>query len=563
MALADKTSLVRQLLDEAWLRFRRRMIATGSIRIGGPAPQRLMIVPPDLRVGDPAIAQEIYSGVFHFAGRSVNASGSNPFRQRPPSRPWLDELHAFGWMRHLAAAQGPLAASNAQALVRDWLEANPRPKRSRVWDPETTARRLIAWLCHSILILDKADLRFYRAVLRSVGQHIRFLKQAAPVTEDGVPKLLVHIALAYASLCVQSKPGAIRQALRNLDAELAYQILPDGGHISRNEACLPEVAALLLPLRQSIARLGREPSNQLVSAIDRIMPAIRFHRMGDGNFARMNGISATPRDLVLTVLRHDDTGGHIPEEAPHSGYQRLAAGETVVVADAGMAPAGEISAHAHAGCLSFEMSCGAAPIVVNCGAPALTGDKAAFVARTTPAHSTATLNDVSSCRFAMHGFAGALLSGRIISGPRRVGVRRDQDETGTVLSMLHDGYLSRFGLVHHRSLRLSPDGMKLQGLDRFLGPDGRPRPKLGRDGATIRFHLHPSVSAARTETLERVMLFAAGSVRLSFECLAVEPQLEESIFFAATGGPRRCSQIVLQFSTTEVPEVTWTFTRAA
>ncbi len=118
-------------------------------------------------------------------------------------------------------------------------------------------------------------------------------------------------------------------------------------------------------------------------------------------------------------------------------------------------------------------------------------------------------------------------------------------------------------MVHHRSLRLSPDGLRLSGLDRFLGPDGRPRPKLGKDKATIRFHLHPSVSAARTDNPERIMLFAAGSVRLVFECLAIEPQLEESIFFAATGGARRCSQIVLRASTTETAEISWTFTRAA
>jgi uncharacterized heparinase superfamily protein len=555
--------MLGQLLDEAWLRFRRRMLSTGAIRIRGPAPQRLLITPPDLRAGDPAIAQEIYSGVFHFAGRSIDVAGSNPFGHRAPNLHWLRELHAFGWLRHLAAAQGPLTASNAQALVRDWLEANPRPRRSPVWEPETASRRLIAWLCHSILIVDRADIKFYRLFLRSIGTHVRFLRQSAPVTEDGVPRLLLQIALAYAALCVQTPRNAIRAALRNLDTELAHQILPDGGHVSRNNTCLPEVAALLLPLRQSIARLGREPSRELISAIDRIMPAIRFHRMGDGNFARMNGIAATQRDLVLTVLRHDDTGAQISDQAPYSGYQRLAAGETIVIVDAGLPPQGELSTHAHAGCLSFEMSCGSAPIVINCGAPDNAGNRSEFVARTTPAHSTATLNDVSSCRFAVNGLAGTMLANRIIAGPRRVGLRRDQDEAGTILSMNHDGYLPGFGLVHHRSLRLSPDGRRLDGLDRFLGPDGRPRPKLGRDRAVIRFHLHPSVSPARTDSHEKVMLFAAGGIRLVFECHAAEPELEESIFFAATGGARRCSQIVLRISTTETAELSWSLTRAA
>ena len=41
----------------------------------------------------------------------------------------------------------------------------------------------------------------------------------------------------------------------------------------------------------------------------------------------------------------------------------------------------------------------------------------------------------------------------------------------------------------------------------------------------------------------------------------VAPEVEESIFFAGLGGPRRSRQIVLAFKASEVSEVHWQLTR--
>ncbi len=90
--------------------------------------------------------------------------------------------------------------------------------------------------------------------------------------------------------------------------------------------------------------------------------------------------------------------------------------------------------NAGAGCLSFELSSGAQRIVVNCGMPA-SGDELRRMARSTAAHSTATVADTSSCRFLGEtaGPFGArlaiawLLKRRgpvVLSGPRSVTVER-------------------------------------------------------------------------------------------------------------------------------------------
>ena len=138
--------------------------------------------------------------------------------------------------------------------------------------------------------------------------------------------------------------------------EIERQILPDGGHASRDPGAVIEVLLELLPLRQAFASRNIAPPQALLNAIDRMMPMLRFFRHSDGTFAHFNGMGATPADLLLTLLAYDDTRGAPLSNAPYSAYQRLEAGGGVLIMDTGRAPPIEMSLEAHAGCLSFEFS---------------------------------------------------------------------------------------------------------------------------------------------------------------------------------------------------------------
>ena len=62
---------------------------------------------------------------------------------------------------------------------------------------------------------------------------------------------------------------------------------------------------------------------------------------------------------------------------------------------------------------------------------------------------------------------------------------------------------------------------------------------------------------------DRLVLAAEGADAFVFACGDIEPEIEESIFFAGLGGPRRSRQIVLAFRASELPEVRWRFDRVA
>jgi uncharacterized heparinase superfamily protein len=563
MAIADQPKVFGLALAESLRRIRRGLLGGrhGIIRFTGPVPERLVLAPRDLHTADPTVAQDIYAGIFNFAGRRIESTGANPFQIRPPNEAWLRELNSFCWLRHLDVSGDAVSATNAQALVKDWIVQHRNLASDPAWEVETAARRLIAWLSHSILIVQNADLADYRRFLRSIGQHVRFLRKTAAQTTDGMPRLLARIALAYASCCVSGKKITQQTDWRHLDYELRRQILPDGGHISRNPGVLPDILALLLPLREALARLGHAPSHEFISAIDRAASGLRFFRMGDGSIARFNHVSVTAHDLVATVLRYDNSLGKCPGDAAYSRFQRLTAGNTLVLMDTGKPPKNEMSAQAHAGCLSFEMSCGEAPVIVNCGIPPIFNRKAILAGRSSAAHSTLVLNDSSSCQFNVESIFSRYLENRIINGPGKVPYERSEDNGTVSVKASHDGYLRRFGAIHERVLALSADGNSLMGIDRVSRPDGKSLIKAGKDAVAIRFHLHPSVSAARDVNGRSVHLACSRGENWLFECIDAEPVLEESVFFAVASGSRRTAQIVLYAQASKTPEIRWIFSR--
>jgi uncharacterized heparinase superfamily protein len=548
----------------AWRRARRRLRA-GPVyrwRYTGRTPERVLIAPPDLRLPDKQIADEIYHGRFPLAGHLVDTGGESPFQIEFADAAWLRSLHGFRWLRHMREAGTELAAANARALVSDWMATHGRRISGVAWEPGITARRIVAWLQHSTIVLQGAELSFYRAYLRSLALQIRYLRAMAPEMADGEERLRARAALAYSALSLPASRTALRTASRNLAAELERQILPDGGHVSRSPLALLELLADLLPLRHTYANQAETPPDALIAAVERMLPALRFFRHQDGALALFNGMGATVQDRIAAILRHDDTGGLPLTSAPHSGYQRLAIGGTTVIADTGAPPPPEVSHRAHAGCLSFEMSSGRQRYIVNCGADELGAEEFRPLARATAAHSTATLNDTSQARFALRPQLAELIGTPLVGGPRKVPVQRSDSAGVQGFVASHDGYVSRFGLFHERELALAGDGGILEGTDRFFGPGGARPADNGRDEVAIRFHVHPAIGIFRDRQERMVLKGAAGDLWV-FTCGEVAPAVEESIFFAGIGGPQKSRQIVLSFKASAVPELSWRFVRTA
>ncbi|MBK8456378.1 MAG: heparinase II/III family protein [Phyllobacteriaceae bacterium] len=539
------------------MRRRLRIGVMHPLRFAGPTPERLLAAPPDLRPADPGVARDFYAGRYPVGGGCVETAGS-PFAPGLGDDAFTAAMHGFSWLRHLRASGADLAAANARALVIDWIRLTADSLDGVAWRPEVTAQRLMSWLRHSPVILQGAELPFYRAFLRSLAMQNRYLGAMAPDMPPGEERLRARLALAFAALSLPAPPSRLARASRDLGLDIEAQILPDGGHVSRNPAAILDLLADFLPLRQTYAAQAEPPPPALVTAIDRMAQALRFFLHRDDGLARFNGAGATDRDLVEAILRHDQTGAAAPLSAPHSGYQRLAAGGTTAICDTGAPPQPEFAGAAHAGCLAFELSSGCDVFVVNAGVCSHGPAEWRPLARSTAAHSTVTLADTSSARFALSGRAGEMFGAPLVGGPRTVTVER-RDRSGVQSFRAdHDGYARNFGVAHERTLALSADGVSLSGIDRF--PDAAPGSAAAPVDAALRFHLHPDVGVWR-DADGRVVLAAPEGDSWAFACADLTPMVEESLFFADASGARKTFQIVIDFSLAERRQLAWRFDR--
>ncbi|MEJ0011295.1 MAG: heparinase II/III family protein [Bauldia sp.] len=530
-------------------------------RFAGQQPERLTIAPIDLRTADPTVALDIYAGRWVFNGDGVDIEGFSVFDAEAPNEEWARQLHAFGWLRHLRASDMALSRSNARSLVDEWIRFSGHHDKV-AWNPEIVARRLMAWLSQTPLVLDGCDFNFYRRFMRSLGKQLRYLRRVAHDSAPGLPRLRVMIALAALALSMPEQQRFLKQAARRLDLELVAQILPDGGHVSRNPGAILELLVDLLPLRQAFVAKGGQPSRILISAIDRMMPMLRFFRQGDGSFTHFNGMGDTATDQLATILAYDDARAAIPQNAPHSGYQRIEATGTVVVVDAGRPPPPDFSVGAHAGCLSFEMSVGRQRLIVNCGVPKPSASALRRLARTTAAHSTVTLNDTSSCRILTRGVVGEVFGEAVVAGPTRIDVARRNVHGATELDLRHNGYVDRYRLVHERQLLLSDAGDRLEGMDTFLTPNGQPT-RSGKDSFAIRFHLHPNVRAIVLHERRAVLMELPDGETWEFETDGPEIAIEESILLSDNRGNRATEQVVIYGRVQQTARVQWTLHRTA
>ena len=531
-------------------------------RFSSPSTDRLLIAPQELRTADPTRASEIYAGRFAFAGKIVICDGRSPFEMEPPSEEWAEMLLGFTWLRHLRAAESAITRANARALVDEWMLLQSSWDRI-AWRGDVVARRIVSWLTQAPLLLHEADPRFYRRFLRNLSRQVRYLRTTMSATRHGLPRLQAVIALTYAALCMAGQARLLKGTTRQLSTALERQILPDGGHVSRNPGALIEILLDLLPLRQAFAARNVPPPPALLNAVDRMMPMLRFFRHGDGNFALFNGMGPTPPDLLATVLAYDDARGTPVANAPHSGYQRLQADGAIVLVDTGRPPPVGLSQEAHAGCLAFEFSARQQRIVLNCGLPATGRESWRQIARATPAHSTVTFNLASSCRFVTADSLRRLVGTPIIEGPTDVPVSRQNDDHALALRASHDGYAARFGIVHERALHVAADGSQLDGEDVFVPAHGDALPRDRPDEFAVRFHLHPTVKASRLNDGHSVMLILPNRETWTFTAYEDKVELEESAYLAGPDGPRRTAQIVVYGRARQVDRVRWTFTQTS
>nr|WP_210302680.1 heparinase II/III family protein [Bartonella callosciuri] len=530
-------------------------------RFSGFRPHKILAHPVDLHLADPMMAHEFYHGRFAFAGHIVHAGASSPFSLVSPTPEWEMALHDFHWLRHMAAAESDLAAAHARSLLEDWLDHGGKKVKGIAWSAPVVARRLISWICHSKMLLGGASERFEKRFLRALGFQFRYLRITICSMENNDQRLQAAAALTFASLALPVSAAMKKKVQTLLIEELSRQILVDGGHISRSPVILLNLLSDLLSLRHLFMRSNETAPRVLIDSVERMLPALRFFIHEDQTLACFNGVGPLAPKRLSALLELDETAGHPFSYARYSGFQRLQANQTTVLADTGKFPPRSAAEHACSGCLSFEMSSKGSRFIINMGVNPYGREEYRHLGRVTAAHSTATVNDCSVGIFHQKKLNGASF---LLEGPTEVKVHRIETSEKTGFIASHNGYMQPFNLVHERGLILATNGEMIEGFDRFFTPNKEfsKRNKTAQseqNNVAVRFHLHPQVKINYDG--KRVCLAVGDGQVWYFISPDADICLEDSIDFTTLTGPQRTQQIVLYFRPALQEKVRWRFIR--
>ena len=531
-------------------------------RLGLRKPARpvdaFLLVPSDLRTPDPGVATEFRQGEVEFAGETVRFGRQSPFRVAGAGPFWQNELQGFGWLRDLAAAND---LEMARQLVAEWLE-HCSPPDGRAWTPEIVSRRIVSLLSQAGFLLEDAETQFFGAVTSSLALQMQVLAATHRRARPGLPHLQCLLAMLLADLTIADRDEPRESSEKLVLAEIGSQILPDGGHVSRNPRVLLELLLDLLPLRRCYAAREMETPPALDKAMQQMLLHLRTMRLGDGTLGRFNGMGLVRADELSTVLAFDSISSPLPRELPASGYVRFERGQTVMLMDCGSPPPLELAGQAQAGCLSFEMSDGPRAILVNCGYPGSGRSLERPVARATASHNTLSLNGQSSSRFVTSRSIQRLCGDAVLAGPAQVSFRFMEHNGSHAFEAWHDGYAQASQLVHTRRLEVSPDGSRLDGQDR-LGPR-RGVLRLGRDlPFAIHFHLAPGIGAAMDSLAGNrfVTLNVADGPGWRLSAAGADIEIAASHRYGTTAPGQPSLQILLRATCPGEATVIWTLER--
>ncbi len=407
-------------------------------------------------------------------------------------------------------------AEDAWPVISSWIAGN-RHWSAQSWRADVLGERLTRWLAAFDAVgpgIDPAARESWATEILRSAKHLN----RAPL--DGLRpwrRMLAHQGRINAALALPELESGLQRRLNDFGDDVDRQVLSDGGHIERAPARALCVLAVLTEIRDALLSHHIEPPKGLISALDRMVPFIKALLHTDGGFALFGGATANTAPLIDAVIKASGGKGRAMASAPHTGFHRMRAGQTTLIADCGRTPTGGDIRHAPA---SFEISAGKVRLIGNCGTR-LADDGARRqwmdALGSTAAATALVINDKD---------AGAVTDAHV--------ERRDH-EGARLIEMSHDGYAATTGIRHTRSVYLDASGSDVRGEDVLTG--GRSQP------FSVRFHLYPDVRASMVEGGGEVIVKPPKGRGWRFTTR--DPvRLEESVSFF-DGRQHRSQQIVI------------------
>ena len=401
------------------------------------------------------------------------------------------KLHSFYWLFSI-----DLKSSNkiTQSIIENWIKKNQNYEK-RSWEIDILSKRVIAWISNSKITYNESHNSYKNKFNEIISKQVNHLVNEIDRSSNLNDKMIGCTAIVMSGISYKN--------IRYLDygLDLLKKIINSSFDInyfpkSRNIRQMVFYLKYFILIRE----LLKESLNDIPEYLDEIIfylgksyvffwGSLKQSLLFNGN----NNSDNSDFDKYLNLFRYKFKN----DKFETSGYTILKNKNAILAMDTGSNPGKNYSEDYQSGPLSFEFYFKNKKLITNSGYFQDHDHQLNRISRSTATHSTLILDNSSVCSFKKNSKGPSVVSRGFKTFDNQV----TYDNNYWNIKCSHDGYLSRYGVIHQRSLEFYSDKNIILGKEKLIK-----KKNFKATNFEIRFHLLPNIKVTKLQDNKSVLI---------------------------------------------------------
>ncbi len=401
------------------------------------------------------------------------------------------KLHSFYWLFSI-----DLKSSNevTQSIIENWIKKNQNYE-TRSWEIDIISKRIIAWISNSKITYDESSNNYKNSFNEIISKQVNHLINEIDRSSDLNDKMIGCTAITLAGISYKNNSFleyGLDLLKKIINTSFDNDYFPKSRNIRQMVFYLKYFILIRELLKDSLNDVPEylsEIIHYLGKSYDFIWGSFKQSLLFNGNNSSHNKDFDKYLSLFRYKFKHDKFNV--------SGYTILKNKNAVLAMDTGSNPAKNFSENYQSGPLSFEFFFKDKKLITNSGFFQDPNHQLNSISKSTATHSTLILDNSSACNFKKNGKGSSIIS----KGFKTFDNQINYEKNYWSIKCSHDGYLSRYGVIHQRNLEFNPDKNILFGKEILIK-----KKNFKVTNFEIRFHLLPNIKITKLQDNKSVLI---------------------------------------------------------
>ena len=401
------------------------------------------------------------------------------------------KLHSFYWLFSI-----DLKSSNkiTQSIIQNWIKKN-RNYKTKNWEIDTLSKRVIAWISNSKITYDGSDNAYKTKFNEIINKQVNHLINEINSSDVVNDKMIGCTAVIVTGISYKNErfiSYGLNLLKKIIDSSFDNEYFPKSRSLRQLTFYLKYFVLIRELLKESLNEIPEyldEIIFYLGKAYDFFWGSLKKSLLFNGNFEN----DYSDFDKYLKLYRYNFKNN--TQEL--AGYSILKNKNIILAMDTGSNPEKKFSENYQGGPLSFEFFFKGKKIICNSGYYQDHNHQLNRISKSTATHSTMVLDNSSVCNFIKNKNGSNIVN----KGFKTFNKNIINKNNFWSIKGSHDGYLSKYGVIHERNVEFYPEENKIIGKDKFIK-----KSNFKPSNFEIRFHLMPNTKVTKTQDNKSVLI---------------------------------------------------------